>query len=203
MNTEQITQLATYFKSLFDIEFNKKQDCCYTYCSYHMPINKINDCNVDCRITAHISKEITDGLISTKHHLSFKIETANYLCNSGDCSNIGLFKLDSDKIETLTLEYWIEYLSKIYDILPKLKLDKLNGTLTSTDIIQCTDVLTLFITHQNIESTSCCVCLDVCSKKAKTQCNHILCVGCFTNLRQSDDNNNAIKCPMCREDIGF
>ena len=50
-----------------------------------------------------------------------------------------------------------------------------------------------------IPTGACCVCLDPC--QTKTECQHHLCLECWTGVQKAEDpeeNHGGVRCPMCR-----
>ena len=171
-----------------------------------LPIKKINNISVEVSIT--------------------KENKANYVLNIGptefSVAEDSLYEMVFDnRIAGSTMEEdkFIDYVVKVsLANLKKIKIDKMNGCLTTTEPApksqkmdeMWSEFCQEFKDEENMELTinECCVCFTM--TKTLTNCGHTVCLECIAKLKTDDIAEDAvmrnakhITCPMCRQRILF
>jgi hypothetical protein len=171
-----------------------------------LPIKKINNISVEVSIT--------------KEHKS------NYVLNIGPTE----FTVAEDSLYEVIFDNRIagnimeedKFIDYVVNVslanLKKLKIDKMNGCLTTTQPspkFQKMDEMWAefcqeFKDEENLELTinECCVCFTM--TKTTTNCGHTVCLECIAKLKTDDvmdehmmRNVKHISCPMCRQRVLF
>ena len=164
-----------------------------------LPVKTI--CGIACKSSIKITNYNVINIV-------YKITNRRFLIldNENDCntcielySNMLCYNKKSNEIKGTDIY------EKIYEILPKLKLSKLNGKfiLEEEDYLD-TEELTLLYGNTNCEINTCCVCLDICSDIGLI-CKHIVCIACYEklNITLNEDGEERCFCPLCRKEIAF
>ena len=107
-------------------------------------------------------------------------------------------------VEKITKETLDEILTKMFEILENIRIDKFSGEFYDSSIAR-EDNNKYFIDKiqkfQNIKlrCVECSVCYEM--TKTKTGCGHNICIPCMTNIKR--DENRDIYCPICRKEIQY
>jgi hypothetical protein len=130
-----------------------------------------------------------------------------------------IYDYGDDATNKMTPEQFIQYIVRdTLMVLKTIKIDKLNGVFTTTEV--CAKAAQLNETwvefcqeYKDTENivlsiNECCVCFT--ATKTTTNCGHAVCLECISKLRidqVADDelmrNINQRSCPMCRQRILF
>ncbi len=172
-----------------------------------LPIKKINNISVEVSIT--------------------KDHKFNYILNIGptefSVAEDSLYEVNFDNRIAGSImteeDIFIEYVVKVsLSNLKKIKIDKMNGCLTTTEPApKCQKMDDMwaefcqeFKDEENLELTinECCVCFTM--TKTLTNCGHTVCLECIAKLKTDDVAEDVvmrsvkhINCPMCRQRIMF
>jgi hypothetical protein len=197
-------KLAIAMKINFETALNK--ECCIKIKSQHrsfdmnLPIKKIDNNNV--RVYFHVFRNYD----ATQYGIELKIRTKIDFDLGEQYEKRDLYHRTIHlKKELFELEDYEKAFMEIYELLPKLKINKLTNCF-DTQIHFDDEELTLLCSHTNTESNECCVCKEL-TGDSFILCGHILCIECCGNLKHSsdddcDDDEFYIHCPMCRIRIG-
>jgi hypothetical protein len=195
-------KLAIALKINFEKELNE-ESCNKSKCrdfDMNLPIKKIDNNNV--RVRIHVFRNYD----ATLYGMVLKIKSAIDIEYEEDFRTYELYNRTMHlKKEQLELEDYEKGFMEIYELLPKLKMNKLTNSF-DTKIHFDDEELTLLCSHTNTESNECCVCKEL-TGDSFIRCKHILCIECFGNLKHvpSDDDDDdflGIHCPLCRIRIG-
>ncbi len=174
-----------------DITKNYSFECncscsCRCYKKELKIINKIDDIKVQCmlniRPTNHTNYQYKMILSSPNIYVS---ESIAYQC----CEQVKFYE-KSYVYDGLTLENINTFLLELKGIIRNLKFNKLFGKFVLSNEF-CEDEFGIDIFGLEFcNAQECCVCLD--KTLIKTDCEHYLCLACWSNLK-----NNS--CPICRK----
>jgi len=195
MNSKAINELAIK-TSLEHVRKDDNQPKFYVF-----PIKKICGIEVTVRfIRIANTKEI--------YKLCLEIETDHAHTIEGDDSvPITLCKNYYDKPEDISIiDFYKETIISIRDKIKNLKFDKLNGQLVEKLEENDKLFLELFEDCENIEFVwqECCCCKE--NTMTKTECEHPLCVLCWSNLKKEKDDQYEMtfqRCPICRNELYY
>ena len=190
MNPEQVTEFADELFEMYDEnDFKKSSTICY-----NLEILSID--NVYCNVCLKIYKTI----------IALQI---NFTLTNDKIMFYDLLLNKMDKKEKLELCDMIETIHKLYETLPKIKLNKLKNELTTK---KTTADISSMLCHSNIQTKfdKCSICLD--TTIGKTKCKHSLCLLCKSKLEydyqnkedeedEEDEDEQIIPCPICRKNI--
>jgi hypothetical protein len=186
------------------INFEKELNCeCDNFedkfkrIDFTLPIKKINNINV------RVIIDVIRNYNGTFYKMDLTIKSHADINIQEDWKPKELYSRTMVlKKEQLALEDYEEGFMKIYELLPKLKINKLSNSF-DTKIHLDDEELTLLCSHKNTETNECCVCKEL-TGDSFIICKHVLCIECFGNLKHTngDDDDEWIHCPVCRERIG-
>ena len=194
-------KLAITTKINFENELNKENTRLlevYNQIEMHLPIKKIDNNKV------RVIIEVFRNHDATFYGMDLSIKSAIDIEYDDDYRTKELYdRRMHTKKEQFELEDYEKGFMEIYELLPKLKMNKLTNNF-DTKIHFDDEELTLLCRHTNTETNECCVCKEL-TGDSFIRCGHILCIECFGNLKRvpSDDADFlAVHCPMCRIRIG-
>jgi hypothetical protein len=127
--------------------------------------------------------------------------THNNIC--GCCRRDKIYDIDHKTTSTLTAEDVYIVLEKLTNVVDDLKLDKMDGRLSTTPKYYPTDCK--FLKSPNVKSKyqECSVCYDLTT--TLTTCRHPLCVRCWGQIKitmiDEEDDEYEQPCPICRKDL--
>jgi len=196
MNSQAINELAIKI-SLKHVREDENKPKIYVF-----PIKKICDIEVTVQLVRIAN---TKGIY--KLFLEIEANHAHKIAGS-DRIPITLYENYYDKPDDVSIiEFYKETLISIRDKIKNFKFDKLNGKLVEKLEEDDKLLLELFEDCENIEFNwqECCCCKE--NTITKTECEHPLCVLCWSNLKRGtdDDYNEMIfqRCPICRNELYY
>lgn len=203
-----MTEYSAFANALFK-EYEKLIENCsgraILQLQYYIPnISSIND------IRCNFIIDLCDDFIG------FRIETLDIVKKeeNDETDTIILFKTDLKKTK-LTIEDYETFVKEIFETIDNLTFDKTlskfidnrNNCKKLKDYHNNTNIacskLVMLIKNPNVKKTieECCVCYE--STNIKTECNHSLCLCCWSKCKKVEDDIVAvvIECPMCKEEV--
>jgi hypothetical protein len=119
-------------------------------------------------------------------------------------SNTHLFSKTLDTIKPtvdftlFTVEKITNYIKQMLDIIPTLRLDKLQACLTQNELIDLSYIELFKFDNTELKYDICSVCHELCG--TKTECKHSICIECVSKLDgyESEDEDLIYDCPLCR-----
>ena len=193
-------KLAITTKINFEKELNNETKTINDFrrVAIFLPIKKIDNINV--RVIIDVFRNFN----KTNYGMDLKITTAFDIEYDEDFRSKTLYdKRIHMKTKQFELEDYETGFMQLYELLPKLKMNKLKNSF-DTEIHLDDEELTLLCNHTNTETNECCVCKEL-TGDSFIRCKHVLCIECFGNLKHThnaDEDSHAILCPMCRFSIG-
>jgi hypothetical protein len=170
-----------------------------------LPIDTIDGLYVNCIIQSFREKK---GLL-------FDIELEGVDAGCGSDVSVYSYRCVEKDDKTITNEFCETFCQTIFTELPLLTLSCGGELVTANTPRQIAyeklDILFKNFNCNNITkmcSTECCVCYN--KTHTKTKCKHPLCYRCWSkmskinadkNNQDDDEDEEYIKCPICREDI--
>ena len=194
-----LQQLSTKIKNVIDEQESKNRPLCFN----DFPVDKI--CDIECYFYLEIVKYTNEyivrfGINASSVNVTWEDEFVLYI------------KLLDTRAETytansLTLENITEYINRILEIVPNLKINKLEkfGNVLTDSLIEQDDIIELFqFPNVELKYNPCSVCLDQCCTKTR-DCKHPLCFLCCSKIKfvcndmcDGCDNCCTRDCPICR-----
>jgi hypothetical protein len=160
------------------------------------PINKICNLNVNVFITKHV-----------RNHYTFTIHLTHF-----NVENDRIYDKNYSNVENVfDEENFIQYIAKnILSELKKIKIDKLNGKFTTTQLLpkykKMQEMWSEFCQefkndeHISLSINECCVCFTMTN--TVTNCRHSVCLECISKLEDTVTHEVSHKnCPLCRQRI--
>ncbi len=181
-----MTDTATFIFNLANKYFKENvSSCCETYVSELNVIKIVSGLTVNAELRI-VKICCSDNDFKYIFNLdSNKIFTRDHgLCLEN--YNVFTYSLDSKEFSSEKIK---SYLLEIKEILTKLELNKFLGCLVTDQQINQEYLGFDIFDGEYMDTNECCVCLD--KTITKTNCEHALCIECWTKLKKDE-------CPMCR-----